>query len=117
MQIKFGVLDQNHGIGHGIEHPGNIVKHRLLARTQPQRVEGLGVFALDKQLTFGPQHLVFGEDALPQPLHPVETGLGQVDMPTLLHLELVAEQVAKLLAQQQEEQLVKLGRRLFRDVM
>ena len=117
MQIKFRVLDQNHGIGHGIEHSGNIIKHSLLARTQPQRIEGFGVFTLDKQLTLGPQHLVLGEYALPQPLHPVETGFGQVDMPPFLYLELVAEQVAELLAQQQEEQLVKLGRSLFRDIM
>ena len=117
MQIKLGILDENHGIGHGIEHAGNVVQHRLFARAQPQGIKGLGVFALNKQLTLGPQHLVLGKDAFPQLLCPVEAGARQLDMTSILDLKFVVKQVAKLLAQQQIKQLVKLGRSLFRNIV
>ena len=117
VQIEFRIFHQNHSIGHSKQHTCYIIEHRLLPRTQSQRIERLRILALNQQTPLGPQHFISRENPFPQLLNSIQTSLGEVDMPPLWRFEFILEQIAALLAQQQEKQLVEFGRGILRYIV
>ena len=104
-----GVVDEHHGIGHGIEHRAQIVEHCLLAVAQPKHAV-LVVMPLGSEHEFAvlTQHFVFGEHRLPLSHHLVEACLGKVYLLAHELMGLVVHQFAELVNEHDIGELVKL---------
>ena len=107
---RLGVIDQDGGIGHGIEHRTDVVEYRFLAVAQPQqRILVLVALGGEHQLTVLAQHLVLGEHLLPLLHGDVEFGLGELHPLAHETMRLEVHQLTHLVAEHDVEQLVKLG--------
>ena len=107
-----GIIDQNGGIGHGIQHSANVVEHRFLAVAEAhQRVLVLVALASEHQLAVLSQHLILWKDFLPLLDGDIEFGFRKFHLLAHELVGLKVHQFAHLVVEHDIEQLVKLGLR------